>query len=246
MQIDYLTTFPDIFESYLNESMMARAQKKCLFRYNAINLRDFAHDAHKTTDDAPYGGGEGQVMKCEPIFETIETTYGGNKPYVIIPCPQGRRFDDNCATRLSKLDHICFICGHYEGIDERVYSICDETISLGDYVLTSGELSSMVITDAIVRKVPGVLGADTGALNESFTNPLIEHAQYTRPPEFRGMRVPEILMSGNDAKIAEYRRYDSIRRTWIARPDLIEKCVREGLFSAHDIEMLDDIKKENR
>lgn len=243
MKIDYLTTFPDIFDSYLNESMMMQAQNKGLFSFRAINLRDFAHDAHKTTDDAPYGGGDGQVMKCEPIFEAIDATYGENKPYIVIPCPQGKKFSDEIAIRLSGLEHICFICGHYEGIDERVYSVCDETISIGDYVLTSGELSSIVITDAIVRKIPGVLGADTGVVNESFANPLIEYAQYTRPSSYRGLDVPEVLLSGNDAKIAEFRRYDSIKRTWQARPDLIEKCIMQGLFSTSDLEMLEDIKK---
>lgn len=242
MKIDYLTTFPDVFDSYLNESMMLQAQNKGLFEYEAINLRDFAYDAHKTTDDAPYGGGDGQVMKCEPIFDAIEAKYGEVKPHIVIPCPQGKKFSDGIAMRLSKLEHICFICGHYEGIDERVYSICSETISIGDYVLTSGELSSIVITDAVVRKIPGVLGADTGAINESFALPLIEHAQYTRPSVYRGMEVPEVLLSGNDAKIAEYRRYDSIKRTWLARPDLIEKCIIRGLFSDRDLEMLEEIK----
>ena len=281
MIIETLSTFPDMYESVMGASMMRIAQEKGILDFKAHDLRDWTHDRHRTTDDEPYGGGDGLVMKCAPIFEAYESlcaspcggsdaadrasgegaddvagqmpgnSFGaaqtpgegpdsavaeqalGNalaaaadqapsRPYTIFLAPQGRRFDDACACELAKQDRLLFICGHYEGIDERAYTLADEVISLGDYVLTSGELASMVVIDAVVRKLPGVLGAETGALGESFADGLLEYPQYTRPATFNGMEVPAILLSGNHGAVDRWRREQSLERTYRLRPDLLE------------------------
>lgn len=205
MIVETLSTFPNIFDSYMSESIMKRAQEKRLLTFKSYNLRDWADGVHKKTDDKPYGGGCGQLMMCEPIFKAYDEISSANeaKPTVIFLAPTGIKFNDNEASKLSKKERILFICGHYEGIDERAYTLADEVYSLGDYVLTSGELASMVIIDSVVRKIPGVLGAEDGALDESFSNGLLEAPQFTRPAEFRGMKVPEVLLSGDHAKIAK-------------------------------------------
>ena len=234
MIIETLSTFPDMYESVMGASMMRIAQEKGILDFKAHDLRDWTHDRHRTTDDEPYGGGDGLVMKCAPIFEAYESLCaspcGGSaeaeraasKPYTIFLAPQGRRFDDACACELAKQDRLLFICGHYEGIDERAYALADEVISLGDYVLTSGELASMVVIDAVVRKLPGVLGAETGALGESFADGLLEYPQYTRPANFNGMEVPAVLLSGNHGAVDRWRREQSLERTYRLRPDLLE------------------------
>ena len=281
MIIETLSTFPDMYESVMGASMMRIAQEKGILDFKAYDLRDWTHDRHRTTDDEPYGGGDGLVMKCAPIFEAYESLCaspcGGSdaatrasgegaadvagqmlgdssgagqapgegsasaaaeqalsdasaapadreasKPYTIFLAPQGRRFDDACACELAKQDRLLFICGHYEGIDERAYTLADEVISLGDYVLTSGELASMVVIDAVVRKLPGVLGAETGALGESFADGLLEYPQYTRPATFNGMEVPAVLLSGNHGAVDRWRREQSLERTYRLRPDLLE------------------------
>lgn len=273
MIIETLSTFPDMYESVMGASMMRIAQEKGILDFKAHDLRDWTHDRHRTTDDEPYGGGDGLVMKCAPIFEAYEslcTATGkgsiaapaesaqgegaaasaeqapcegsdsdaaeqalsdasaapadreASKPYTIFLAPQGRRFDDACACELAKQDRLLFICGHYEGIDERAYTLADEVISLGDYVLTSGELASMVVIDAVVRKLPGVLGAETGALGESFADGLLEYPQYTRPATFNGMEVPAVLLSGNHGAVDRWRREQSLERTYRLRPDLLE------------------------
>ena len=224
MRIDTLSTFPDMFSSVMGASIMKRAQDKGYLEFHAHDLREWTHDRHRTTDDDPYGGGQGLVMKCEPIFEAYDSLVSvcDTVPYTILLSPCGRPFNDAFATELSKKEHILFICGHYEGIDERVYSLADATISLGDYVLTSGELASMVIIDALVRKIPGVLGAENGAQDESFYDNLLEYPQYTRPASYRGMDVPPELLSGNHALIASWRRKQSLERTLRLRPDLLE------------------------
>ena len=269
MIIETLSTFPDMYESVMGASMMRIAQEKGILDFKAHDLRDWTHDRHRTTDDEPYGGGDGLVMKCAPIFEAYESLCaspcGGSdaadrasgegaadaasqipgdssgaaqtpgegsasadadraasKPYTIFLAPQGRRFDDACACELAKQDRLLFICGHYEGIDERAYTLADEVISLGDYVLTSGELASMVVIDAVVRKLPGVLGAETGALGESFADGLLEYPQYTRPATFNGMEVPAVLLSGNHGAVDRWRREQSLERTYRLRPDLLE------------------------
>lgn len=183
---------------------MKRAQEKGILEFIAHNLRDWAEGVHKKTDDKPYGGGCGQLMMCEPIFKAYDDILANKKekPTVIFLAPTGKTFNDKEASRLSKKDNLLFVCGHYEGIDERAYSLADEVYSIGDYVLTSGELASMVIIDSVVRKIPGVLGAEDGASDESFSNGLLEAPQFTRPAEFKGMKVPEVLLSGNHAKIS--------------------------------------------
>ncbi len=224
MRIDTLSTFPDMFSSVMGASIMKRAQDKGYLDFHAHDLREWTHDRHRTTDDDPYGGGQGLVMKCEPIFEAYDSLVSAcdAAPYTILLSPCGRPFNDAFATELSEKERILFICGHYEGIDERVYSLADATISLGDYVLTSGELASMVIIDALVRKIPGVLGAENGAQDESFYDNLLEYPQYTRPASYRGMEVPAELLSGNHALIASWRRKQSLERTLRLRPDLLE------------------------
>lgn len=282
MIIETLSTFPDMYESVMGASMMRIAQEKGILDFRAYDLRDWTHDRHRTTDDEPYGGGDGLVMKCAPIFEAYESLCAAtgkgsiaapaepaqgegasdvagqipgdssgagqapgegsasaaaeqtlsdvsaaadraaSKPYTIFLAPQGRRFDDACACELAKQDRLLFICGHYEGIDERAYTLADEVISLGDYVLTSGELASMVVIDAVVRKLPGVLGAETGALGESFADGLLEYPQYTRPATFNGMEVPAVLLSGNHGAVDRWRREQSLERTYRLRPDLLE------------------------
>lgn len=238
MRIDAITTFPNMFDSVMGSSIMARAQQKGILNFVTHDLRNWTHDRHRTTDDDPYGGGHGLVMMCQPVFEALEEVLAlapetlcgqsasealpaGSNTKVIMMSPHGRVFDDVFATQLSNCSHLVFVCGHYEGMDERIYSAADEIISIGDYVLTSGELASMVVIDAVVRKIPGVLGAECGATDESFAHGLLEYPQYTRPAKFRGLEVPEVLLSGNHAKVDEWRIAKSIERTKTLRPDLI-------------------------
>lgn len=233
MIIETLSTFPHMYDSVMGESMMKRAQEKGILQFRSYDLRDWTHDRHRTTDDDPYGGGAGLVMKCEPIFEAVEDILGSPAKIVFL-APQGRTFDDAYATELSQEDRLLFICGHYEGIDERVYTLADHVISLGDYVLTSGELASMVVIDAVVRKLPGVLGAADGPIDESFTSGLLEYPQYTRPANFRGLEVPPVLLSGNHQAVAQWRREESLRRTAQLRPDLLRAFERAGNLTAAD------------
>ena len=226
MKIETLSTFPGCFDSVMNESIMKRAQQKGILEFKAHDLRDWTHDTHRTTDDEPYGGGQGLVMKCEPIFEATDDLFAaaGKRPFVIIPTPEGAPLTDAMTLELAERDHLFFICGHYEGIDERVYSLADACISIGDYVLTSGELASMVIIDAVVRRVDGVLGDEGSAVDESFYDGLLEYPHYTRPAEFRGMKVPDVLLSGHHANIAAWRHEQSLLRTYERRPDLLESA----------------------
>lgn len=247
MIIETLSTFPSMYDSVMGTSMMRIAQEKGILEFHAYDLRDWTHDRHRTTDDDPYGGGDGLVMKCEPIFEAYEDIVSRNqvmheslrvesfsgenqsdglpvvpRPKTIFLAPQGQCFDDALASKLAQEERLLFVCGHYEGIDERAYALADYTVSLGDYVLTSGELASMVVIDAVVRKLPGVLGAETGALGESFADGLLEYPQYTRPSVFRGVEVPAVLLSGDHARVACWRREQSLERTARLRPDLLE------------------------
>ncbi len=225
MRIDTLSTFPDMYRSVMGESMMKRAQDKGILSFNAYDLRDWTHDRHRTTDDDPYGGGNGLVMKCAPIFEAFDDIVGERRAEdgveVLFMAPCGVPFTDQVANRLAKKSRLVFVCGHYEGIDERAYTLADSVISLGDYVLTSGELASMVVIDAVVRKLPGVLGAESGAETESFADGLLEYPQYTRPATYRSLEVPPVLLSGDHGAVERWRRMQSIERTLRLRPDLL-------------------------
>jgi tRNA (guanine37-N1)-methyltransferase len=224
MQIDVITLFPEMLDGFLGQSMMKRAAKAGHVSFNGLNLRDFTEDKHRTTDERPFGGGPGMVMKPEPIFKAVESVRT-EKSRVILMCPQGKPFTQKRAQELSKEEHLIFVCGHYEGVDERIReALVDEEISIGDYVLTNGVLPAAVVIDAIVRLIPGVLGGEGAAEQESFSEPLLEYPQYTRPPEFRGMKVPEELLTGNHAAIAAWRRKQSEKRTAVRRPDLRDGC----------------------
>jgi len=228
MRIDIITIFPEMLDGFLGQSMMKRAAKAGHVTFNGINLRDFAEDKHRTTDERPFGGGPGMVMKPEPIFKAVESVRTG-KSRVILMCPQGKPFVQKRAQELSTEEHLIFVCGHYEGVDERVReALIDEEISIGDYILTNGVLPAAVVIDAVVRLIPGVLGGEGAAEQESFSEPLLEYPQYTRPPEFRGMNVPEELLTGNHAAIAAWRRRQSEKRTAERRPDLFPGCRGEN------------------
>lgn len=229
MRIDVLTLFPEMFQIPFNVSIVKRAIDNGLVEIKAHNIRDYTHDKHHVVDDSPYGGGPGMVLKPEPIFEAAEAVKSEIQPEgklpVVLLTPQGRLFSQPVARELSRYSHLMFICGHYEGVDERVceHLITDE-ISIGDYVLTGGELPAMVVIDAVVRLIPGVLGAEASALDESHASGLLEYPQYTRPPVYRGWAVPEILLSGDHARIARWRREQVIRRTLARRPELLQKA----------------------
>ena len=290
MLVETLSTFPDMFSSVMGTSIMKRAQDKGILRFRAHDLRDWTHDRHRTTDDYPFGGGQGLVMKCEPIFEAFDDIAAGrgpaadaaaageggsdgcaaadgalgardaadelgeggatggasrsaagglneggaagdasrdpllSRPYTIFLTPVGEQFSEALALDLAQQERLLFVCGHYEGIDERAYCLADRCISLGDYVLTSGELAAMVVIDAVVRKLPGVLGDEGSAVDESFYDNLLEYPQYTRPAEYCGMRVPDVLLSGNHAEIDKWRRHMSLERTARLRPDLLDSA----------------------
>jgi len=221
MRIDVITIFPEMLEGFLGQSMMKRAAAAGLVEFNLINLRDFTEDKHNKTDDRPFGGGPGMLMKPEPMFKAVESLRT-EKSRVILMCPQGAPFKQAHAQELSAEEHLIFICGHYEGIDERIrQELVDEEISIGDYVLTNGVVSSAVVIDAVVRLLPGVLGGEGATESESFSEPLLEGPQYTRPAEFRGMKVPEELLSGDHGAIAAWHRKQAEQRTAERRPDLL-------------------------
>jgi tRNA (guanine37-N1)-methyltransferase len=221
MKIDVLTPFPEMF-SALDVSIMKRAQKNGVLTLKVVNLRDYTHDNYKTVDDRPFGGGPGMVLKPEPIFEGVEALRG-EKTRVILMTPVGQKFDQAAARRLAQEQHLLFICGAYEGTDERVREgLVDEELSIGDYVLTNGSLPAMVVIDALTRLLPGALGDDQSSHDESFSAGQLEYPHYTRPAEFRGMKVPEVLLSGHHAEIEKWRREQSLQRTKERRPDLLK------------------------
>lgn len=230
MRIDILTLFPQMFQGPFNESIFRRAVDRGLVRVNIHNMREYTHDRHHTVDDYSYGGGTGMVMKVEPLFEAVESIKSRAYPEdrdipVILLTPQGRLFSQKIARELSQQEYLLLICGRYEGVDDRIreHLVTDE-ISIGDYVLSGGELPAMVVTDAVVRMIPGVLGSMESVLEDSHATGLLEYPQYTRPEVYRGWSVPEVLLSGNHARIANWRREQSIMRTLERRPDLLESA----------------------
>ena len=226
MKIDAISVFPEMFDTYMSSSIMARAQKSGALEFNAHDLRDWTHDKHRSTDDEIYGGGQGLLMMCPPIFEAVEELSAkGPKPEVIFFTPWGKTFTQADAIELSECERLLMVCGRYEGIDERAYTLADRCYSIGDYVLTGGELAAMVVADAVTRLLPGVLGDEGSAVEESFSESLLEFPQYTRPASYRGMDVPEILLSGNHQEIDKWRRKQSILRTAQLRPDLLENAM---------------------
>lgn len=227
MRLDTISVFPELFEPYMSTSIMGRARSKGLFSFEAHNLRDWTYDRHRTVDDAPFGGGQGMLMKPEPIFEAVRDVASRSEmaPHVVFFSPCGTTFTQGMAHRLAKCEHLLFVCGRYEGMDERVYELANEVISLGDFVLTGGELAALTVMDAVVRLLPGALGDEMSNVEESFEQGLLEHAQYTRPASFEGRDVPEVLLSGDHAKIAAWRRRNAIERTARWRPDLIADAV---------------------
>jgi tRNA (guanine37-N1)-methyltransferase len=242
MLFEVFTLLPEVFPSYIDTSIIKRARERGLITVRVHNIRDYTHDKHHTTDDTPYGGGGGMVMKPDPVFEAVETVLGLNAPFdysleereasaqdvkipIILLTPQGRVFNQSIAEELSQHKHIVLICGRYEGIDERIreHLVTDE-ISIGDYVLTGGELPALMLIDAISRLLPDVLGDPTGAQDDSHSMGLLEYPHYTRPPEFRGWKIPEVLLSGAHVKIDKWRREQALQRTFKKRPDMLEKA----------------------
>lgn len=246
MRIDVISAFPEVFEPVMGSGMLGIARERGALEFEAHDLRDWAlPGVHRQIDDSPYGGGSGMVLRPEPVFDAIEavTAMDDRAPLVALMSPQGRPFDQACAERLAAQGRLILVCGRYEGFDERIRSLADLEISIGDYVLTGGELAAMVVSDAVTRLLPGVLGGDTSIEDESFTTGLLEYPHYTRPAEYRGLSVPEVLRSGDHARIAKWRRDQALLRTANRRPDLLEG-ERVGLTDQERI-MIDAALLEN-
>jgi tRNA (guanine37-N1)-methyltransferase len=225
MRIDLLTLFPEFFLSPLEQSMLRRAQVLGKVEFRVLNIRDFAEDRHKVADDRPFGGGPGMVMKPEPLVAAIRRVHQEDPDTkIILLSPGGRLFDQEIAAQLAQVPSLLLMCGHYEGVDERVRHFIDDEISIGDYVLTGGEIPALVVVDAVTRLVPGVLGGEGATEEESFQTGLLEYPHYTRPREFEGLTVPEVLVSGDHARIARWRREQALRRTMALRPELLEEA----------------------
>jgi len=245
LNFEVLTLFPGILAGPLNESILKRGREKGLLSVRTWNIRDFTEDKHRKADDSPYGGEAGMVLKPEPVFRAIEAVKAaspGEKYLTVLLSPQGRLFDHHYAEQLSREQRrIILLCGHYEAIDERVKNtLVDEELSIGDYVLTGGELAALVVIDAAMRLVPGVLGDEESAYRDTFGDGLLDHPHYTRPADFRGMQVPEVLLSGNHDAIMKWRRRESLRATLLKRPDLLEHAE----LSLADKKILEELKKE--
>jgi tRNA (guanine37-N1)-methyltransferase len=249
MEFDVFTLLPEVFPPYLESSILQRARQGGLIDVRVHNIRDWATDRHHVTDDEPYGGGGGMVMKVEPVFAAVESVLGSHAPQkmggcpVILLTPQGRVFNQGVAMELAQQPRLALICGRYEGVDERIRThLATDQISIGDYVLTGGELPALILIDAVSRLLPGVLGDPDGPFDDSHASGLLEYPHYTRPPEFRGWGVPDILVSGNHARIANWRREQSLRRTFKQRPDLLEKADLDET----DRKVLEKIIKEEK
>lgn len=227
MNFDIITTIPDMIKPVVSESIIGRACSSGIVNINAVDLRSFTHDRHHTTDDSPYGGGPGMVIKCEPVFEAVESIVSktaGPAPKVLLMTPQGRRFNQKMAEELARENHLIFVCGRYEGFDDRIREhLATDEISVGDYVITGGELAALIITDSVCRLLPGVLGDDDSSHSESFSSGMLEYPQYTRPYDFRGWQVPDILLSGNHAEIEKWRFETALIRTYRRRPDMLSE-----------------------
>ncbi|MBP2001149.1 tRNA (guanine37-N1)-methyltransferase [Paenibacillus shirakamiensis] len=262
MRVDVLTIFPEMFEGVFGTSILGKAQNKGIVTLKATNFRDYADNKHSMVDDTPYGGGGGMVLKPEPIFNAVESILSTSDmdaseshsseikdeaahvhqpARIILMCPQGETFTQKKAEELAQEDHLIFICGHYEGYDERIreHLVTDE-LSIGDYVLTGGEIPAMTVIDSVVRLLPGVLGNATSAMTDSFSTGLLEYPHYTRPAEFRGHKVPDMLLSGHHANVAAWRRKEALRRTWKRRPDMLDQIE----LTSKDMRWLDEIRRE--
>lgn len=242
MKVYVLTLFPDMFSGVLETSILKRAQDEGLLSVNVVNIRDFTHDLHKTVDDYPYGGGPGMVLKPEPVYEALEWVGSdlGDRPYVVLMTPQGARFDAGMAEEFALVDGLTLVAGHYEGFDERIRATADREVSIGDFVLTGGEIPAMAILDSLSRFIPGVLGHSDAAADDSFSDGLLEGPQYTRPSEYRGMRVPEILQSGDYGEIRRWQRKEALRRTYLRRRDLLD----DACLTFEDRRFLKEVESE--
>ncbi|RNC63122.1 MAG: tRNA (guanine-N(1)-)-methyltransferase [Candidatus Dichloromethanomonas elyunquensis] len=240
MKFTILTIFPEMFAP-LQESILKRAQDANLIQIKLVNFRDYAESKHKNVDDIPYGGGMGMVLKPEPIHRAVrDSQREDQRQRIILLSPQGRVFDQRTASRLAAYEELVFICGHYEGFDERIRVLADEEVSIGDFVLTGGEIAAMAIVDAVSRLIPGVLGKESSSEEDSHSGGLLEYPQYTRPPDFEGMKVPEVLLSGHHKKIQEWRRKESLRRTFLRRPELLD----EAQLQTGDWELFEELVLE--
>lgn len=242
MKIDILTLFPEMFAGVFQTSIIKQAQAKDAVQLNVVNFREFSTNKHKNVDDYPYGGGAGMVLSPQPLFAAVDSlSVKSQKARIILLCPQGERYDQKKAEELAKEEHLIFLCGHYEGYDERIreHLVTDE-ISIGDYVLTGGELAAMVVSDSVIRLLPGVLGNETSAVSDSFSTGLLEHPQYTRPADFCGMKVPDVLLSGHHANIEAWRKRESLKRTFLRRPDLLKNIH----LDKQELQWLEQLQKE--
>lgn len=238
MRFDILTLFPDMMRAILDESIIGRAQKSGILEINCINIRDFANNKHNSVDDYPYGGGFGMVMQAPPIYRAYESIANGEKPHTVYMSPQGKVLTQEKAIELSKLDRLVILCGHYEGVDERIIEeIVDEEISIGDYVLTGGELPAAVLIDSVARMIEGVLPQNESFEDESIYSGLLEYPQYTRPPEFMGRQVPEVLLSGHHLNIEKWKKKEALRRTYIKRPEMLKTAE----LTDKDRKLLDEV-----
>lgn len=247
MQIDILTIFPNFVNTISGYGIIGKAVEKGIIKVTAYNLRDYTDDKHGSVDDTPYGGGPGMVMKPEPYYYALEELgYLGSSDYIILMTPQGETFNQKMAQEFSLYNKIMILCGHYEGVDERIRYLAKKEVSIGDYVLTGGDLPALVVVDAVSRLVPGVLGDSDSALQDSFNENLLEHPQYTRPNSFKGMKVPEILLSGNHAEIARWRRKEMLKRTLKRRPDLLVNEELKGTDKLLLQEVLKELQEEGK